>query len=247
MEMLEKLIKNCGKICLGNKILFCFPFAGGGPAAFNEWIRVLKKLVNVTVCPIQLPGREERIMETPYVDMKLLIDDLYQVISKYSEYKLFFFGHSMGAKVAYEVAKRMEENGNIISHLIVSGSRTPHIPEPNPIYQLNDEDFKKGIERFEGTPKEILDNEELMGFFLPMLRADFTMDETYSTKNNTVLRCPITAFGGTLDKEADKNAILQWKEYTSNDFQTYFYEGGHFFIKEREREVLDRVAEILNT
>ena len=151
----------------------------------------------------------------------------------------------MGAKIAYGVARKLESNGKILEHLIISGSRVPHLPEPNPIYHLNDEEFEKGIARFDGTPREILENKELMSFFLPMLRADFIMDETYCVRDIKKLNSPITALGGTNDKEADKQAILKWEDYAENKFSAFFFDGGHFFIRDKEQEVLNKIEIIL--
>ena len=240
---MNKFLKNEEKIRTGDKILFCFPFAGGGAAAFNGWVKFWNN--DMIVCPIQLPGREERIIEKPYTAMEILIEDLYKCISQYRNHKLYFFGHSMGAKIAYGVARKLESNGKILEHLIISGSRVPHLPEPNPIYHLNDEEFEKGIARFDGTPREILENKELMSFFLPMLRADFIMDETYCVRDIKKLNSPITALGGTNDKEADKQAILKWRDYAENQFNVFFFDGGHFFIRDKEQEVLNKVELIL--
>ncbi|ENK0838614.1 thioesterase [Clostridium botulinum] len=240
---MKNLIKGYENIISQKPIMFCFPFAGGGAGAYSSWINYFQE--NVVVCPIQLPGREEKIMETPYVDMKVLIEDLVQEINKYNQHKIIIFGHSMGAKIAYEVAKRLEFKNHSVEQLIVSGSRVPHILEPDPIYHLPDEEFEKELARFEGTPKEILENKELLKFFLPMLRADFTMDETYCISEVVKLSCPILALGGTLDKEAYEEDILKWNEYTKSDFAICMFEGGHFFIKDKEEEVKNKIFHII--
>lgn len=175
-----KLIKNTENISKEKITLFCLPFAGGGASAYNQWAKKMQG--KVTVCPVQLPGREEQIMEKPYIDMSVMLDDLEEAVRKvvYGPYALW--GHSMGGKISYELEKRLEAAGYTAKCLFISGSRVPSIPEPNPIYHLPDEAFKRELGRFEGTPKEILENQELLDFFLPMLRADFTMDETYYDK-----------------------------------------------------------------
>lgn len=127
------------------------------------------------------------------------------------------------------------------SYLFISGSRIPSIPEPKPIYHLPDEAFKRELGRFEGTPKEILENQELLDFFLPMLRADFTMDETYYDKAGVVLHTPISAFGGEKDGEADESAICEWGKYTDNDFDYRIFPGGHFYLRDYEDEVISEV------
>lgn len=190
-----KLVKNYNQIRPDRATLFCFPFAGGGASAYNSWVQKMKD--KVTVCPIQLPGREERIMEKPYNNMTDMLDELEETIWKCIRGPYAFWGHSMGGKIAYELEKRLEKRGKTAQCFLVSGSRIPSIPERNPIYHLPDDEFKKALGRFEGTPKEILENQELLDFFLPMLRADFTMDETYHDKKLTVLQSPIPGHNET--------------------------------------------------
>ena len=153
-------------------------------------------------------------MEKPYNNMTDMLDELEETIWKCIRGPYAFWGHSMGGKIAYELEKRLEKRGKTAQCFLVSGSRIPSIPERNPIYHLPDDEFKKALGRFEGTPKEILENQELLDFFLPMLRADFTMDETYHDKKLTVLQSPIEAFGGRKDREADEEAMKEWRKYT---------------------------------
>lgn len=241
--MNQRLLKNGENINSQNITLFCFPFAGGGASAYNSWVQKMKG--KVTVCPIQLPGREERIMEKPYHNMTDMLDELEETIWENIRGPYAFWGHSMGGKIAYELEKRMEKRGKTARCFMVSGSRIPSIPEPNPIYHLPDDEFKKVLGRFEGTPKEILENQELLDFFLPMLRADFTMDETYYDKDLITLRSPIEAFGGRNDREADEAAMKEWGKYTEGAFHCHMFEGGHFYIREQEEAVLSEVQKCL--
>ncbi len=239
-----RLVKNCEKIKKNKITLFCLPFAGGGASVYNRWEKYLEELA--TVCPVQLPGREERIMDKPYDYMLDLLDELEDTIQRYLKGPYALWGHSMGGKIAYELEKRMEKRGKTATCFMISGSRVPSLPEPNPIYHLPDEEFKKALERFEGTPKEILKNQEVLDFFLPMLRADFTMDETYYDKEFTALRSPIEAFGGRKDREADEKAMKEWKKYTKRSFRCHMFEGGHFYIREHEEAVLSEVRKCLH-
>lgn len=241
--MESKLIKNCESINNEKITLFCLPYAGGGASAYNQWMTKMQD--RVVVCPIQLPGREERIMEKPYTDMKIMLEDLVPEIENTVKGKYALWGHSMGGKIAYEVEKHMERDGYQALCLFVSGTRVPSIPEPNPIYRLPNVKFKKELERFEGTPREILENHELLDFFLPMLRADFTMNETYYDDTKTILHTPIIASGGNQDKEADDKAIREWEKYTDNEFEYKIYEGGHFYIRDNENEIIKRVISFL--
>lgn len=139
--MNQRLLKNGENINSQNITLFCFPFAGGGASAYNSWVQKMKD--TITVCPIQLPGREERIMEKPYHNMTDMLDELEETIWENIRGPYAFWGHSMGGKIAYELEKRMEKRGKTARCFMVSGSRIPSIPEPNPIYHLPDDEFKR--------------------------------------------------------------------------------------------------------
>lgn len=241
--MSQKLLRNCENVNSKTITLFCLPFAGGGASAYQAWMKKMDS--DITVCPIQLPGREERVMEKLYTDMRELLEDLKDEMAMVIKGKYAIWGHSMGGKIAYELEKYLENNGYQAQCLFVSGCRIPSIPEPNPIYHLKDEAFKRELERFEGTPKEVLENKELLDFFLPMLRADFTLADTYCDKSMTVLHSPIVAFGGRQDNEAEEEAIKQWGRYTDNIFQYEIFEGGHFYLKEQEDAVIGKLRKYL--
>lgn len=241
--MNQRLLKNGENINSQDITLFCFPFAGGGASTYTSWIKKLKD--KITVCPIQLPGREERIMEKPYTDMSELLRDLTDEIVIAIKGKYVLWGHSMGGKIAYELEKYLENKGYQAQCIFASGCRIPNIPEPNPIYHLKDEAFKRELERFGGTPKKVLENKELLDFFLPMLRADFTLADKYCDNSMTVLHSPIVAFGGRQDNEAEEEAIKQWSHYTDNTFQYEIFEGDHFYLKEHEDMVIEQLKKHL--
>lgn len=162
-----------------NKIQFiCFPYAGGGASVFYSWKQQLMDVADVLA--IQYPGHESRFSEKPFTNMEELVRLIYKEIGHGISTNCVLFGHSIGARIAYEFTKYYEQvSHNKIRHLIVSGSRAPHFQEKNPIHALPDEAFIKEIKRFKCTPNEILENQELLEIFLPMLRADFELDETY--------------------------------------------------------------------
>lgn len=193
-----------------------------------EWINLDSDVNGITV--------NQYFVQHP----EMILGEMKEVSGPYA-----LWGHSMGGKIAYELEKRLEAAGYTAKCLFISGSRVPSIPEPNPIYHLPDEEFKRELGRFEGTPKEVLENQELLDFFLPMLRADFTMDETYYDKAGIVLHTPIAAFGGEKDGEADESAILEWGKYTDNDFNYRIFPGGHFYLRDCEDEVISEVMRLL--
>jgi surfactin synthase thioesterase subunit len=241
MRQNNKLIKNIEKIEKDSTVLFCFPFAGGGVSVYKEWIDYFDD--STVVCPVQLPGRGERMMEKPYTQMDALQEDLIEEIRPYKDNKIILFGHSMGAKIAYETGRRLENLNIGVAGLIISGSRAPHVPERDPIHHLEDQAFEEELTRFNGLPKEFLENRELLNFFTPMLRADFTLVENYCKEGVESLKCPIVAFGGHEDEEASLDDLKVWQSYSHSGFKYQMFEGGHFFIREKEQEVLQEIEE----
>lgn len=214
--------------------LFCFPFAGGGASAYRPWIGDAK----LGVVPVQLPGRENRMSEKPLCSMKDVVDQAARAITPYTLQPYAFFGHSLGARIAFEVVRELRRKGRSMPvRLFVSGSRTPEIREPRPLHQLDDIAFFDALARYGGTPQALLENRELMTLLLPMLRADFTVDETYDFCEEEPLSVPITAFYGAEDTEATREETEGWARHTLMGFEMKEMPGGHFYVS-NESEAL---------
>ena len=198
--------------------LFCFPYAGGGAGVFAP----LRQFMD-GVAAVQYPGRESRIGEPPLADMD-----------------------SLGARVAYEAACRLREAGlPSPRHLFVAGSRTPRMPELHPIHHLDDKAFLEGMFRFAGTPDELRGHEEVLRFFLPMLRADFTISETWIAPKRPPLDVPITAFCGDADDDAPARDMQGWSAFTSRRFGFRLLEGAHFALFSHMEEAASTILECL--
>lgn len=224
--------------------LVCFPYAGGGASLYRQWQAAMPQ--GVQVCAVQLPGRENRIAQTPLARLDEVIPALGRAMEPYCDTPFAFFGHSLGAKIAFELARTLRrDKGLEPRHLLVSGARAPHIPEPSPMHQLSDQAFIDGLRRYSAMPEEVLQNRDLMQLFLPVLRADFSIDETYAFQEEAPLACPITAFGGSEDHEADRQELLAWDDYTTASFACHIFPGDHFFIKTAQKPVLDAVVQII--
>lgn len=222
--------------------LFCFPFAGGGASAYRSWLK--EPLFGVV--PVQLPGRENRMREKPLRSMEDVVTQVTDAVMPWTKQPYAFFGHSLGARIAFEVARQLRRRGGLPPvHLFVSGSRSPEIPEPFPLHELNDDDFITALARYGGTPGSLLENRELMKLFLPMLRADFLVDETYEFKEENPLSIPVTAFYGTDDREANRQEMQGWQRHTDREFQMIEVPGGHFFIQQETAFLLGRIRQAL--
>nr|WP_247655372.1 alpha/beta fold hydrolase [Pseudoalteromonas sp. MMG007] len=224
--------------------LFCFPYAGGSATAFVPWVRHLPKDVEVVL--LQPPGRGSRFSEVAHEDMLSLTSEILAEQNFITEVPYVFFGHSLGSRVAFEVARELQYRRLLAPlHFIASGSRAPHLAEKlESIHNLSDWEFAKKLEDLNGTPKEILHNKELMQLVLPSLRADFRIAESHVAKPEP-LSCPITVFYGIEDDAVTIEKVNAWQELSKFTINTIAFKGGHFFINEAKNQVLTTLTDIL--
>lgn len=225
--------------------LLCFPYAGGSAATYRTWSDVLPP--DIEVQAIQLPGREWRLKEDLYTSVFPLVEDLAGVLKDLFDTPFAFFGHSLGALISFELARELRRRGlPLPERLFLSAHRAPHLPKQLPdIHDGPDEAFVEGLRRLEGTPDELLANEELMELILPALRADFAMAETYACPPEPPLDCPISAFGGLGDEVTDRPKLEPWAEHTTGEFKLRMVPGGHFFVEEARDLILRAVFQDL--
>lgn len=210
--------------------LFCFPYAGGGALIFRTWADGLP--ADVEVCPVQLPGRGTRLMEPLFTQLSPLIQALAQALLPLLDKPFAFFGHSLGALVSFELARQLRRQYGVQPvRLFVSASRAPQLPHRGlPIHTRSEGDFLAELRHLNGTPREVLDHEELMQISLPVLRADFAVYETYVYPTEPPLNYPISAFGGLRDRTVSQSDLEAWREQTSVSFSLQMFPGDHFFL-----------------
>jgi medium-chain acyl-[acyl-carrier-protein] hydrolase len=225
--------------------LFCFTYAGGGASIYRPWTRELPP--EVELCAIQLPGRESRLLEEPYAEMTALVDQLSAALDPYLDLPFAFFGHSMGALVAFEMAREIRgRRGLSPVHLFVSGHAAPQIRRRRaPVHQLPDAAFVEAIRRLNGTPEQVLENAELMAIVLPALRADLALCETYTYVSAAPLSCPISAFGGLADSEVGYDDLRAWQAETTGPFRLRLFPGDHFYLRDERTALLDSIGQTL--
>lgn len=223
--------------------LVCFPYAGGGVGAWLPWRKHLPAWVDLFA--VQLPGRGARMMEPPLRHMEAIIPHLANATANLGP--CVFFGHSMGAFLAYETARMLKSTGRSMpDKLIVSGQRAPHLPDSGRlVHALPQAEFVEELRSRGGTPDDVLQDKELMELLSPMLRADFELCERYASPLRLPLDIPLTAFGGKEDERAAHAKREAWKEHTTEAFRHREFEGGHFFVHSAEEAVLAAIQEEL--
>jgi medium-chain acyl-[acyl-carrier-protein] hydrolase len=227
--------------------LFCFPYAGGGASVFHRWSEGLPGTVDV--CAVQLPGRENRLGEPARADMLGLARETAAGLRPFLELPFAFFGHSMGARLSFEIARVLRsDDGTLPVRLLVSAGRAPQVPrDAPPLHALPEADFVRGLRERHNVPEAVLRDPELRELFLPLLRADFAAVETYLYVPEEPLSCPIFAFGGLDDSALPREHLEAWREQTSGSFRLEMISGDHFFVVSRRDALLQLVSRILAT
>ena len=226
--------------------LFCFPYVGGGAVVYHKWPEWLP--AEIEMCAIRLPGRESRITEPPFTRVRPAVQELAQVLRPLLDKPYAFFGHSMGAVIAFELARRLRrERHETPVRLLVSGCYPPHLLTPGlkKTTALTDDEFIQTLREYNGLPEEILQESELMQLFLPMLRADFEMFETYACTEEYPLECPISSFGGLSDPKVGREHVLGWHRHTKAAFHSHMLPGDHFFLQTAREQLIERISQDL--
>lgn len=219
--------------------LFCLPHAGAGASAYQTWKREMPP--SVELCPVRLPGREMRLRESPYSNSRLLVQEMSEMLLADCDIPYAIFGHSMGAVLAYELAQALRERGAPEPvGLFLSGRVAPHLElSAKPLHGLAHDRFLAALEaRYGGLPREVLEDQEMLDFYLPILRADLRLIETYRYDSKPALNCPVLVTAGTGDTSVWMDGLEAWKEHTSGPFELKTYPGGHFYLSGEARKPL---------
>jgi medium-chain acyl-[acyl-carrier-protein] hydrolase len=210
--------------------LFCLPHTGGGAAVYRLWASLLAPQIEVVA--IRLPGRECRYAQEPHSRIETLIPALLNDLEPELQRPYAWFGHSMGALVAFEACREGRRRGLPgPSHLFVSGRRAPHLPaRDRPVHAAPREELVAHLRTLGGTPPQVLEDRASLSFLLPMLRADFAVSETYVHRPDRPLDCPVSVFGAAADPVTSAAELVAWRVHTSRQWSVRMFPGDHFFL-----------------
>jgi medium-chain acyl-[acyl-carrier-protein] hydrolase len=222
----------------GEVRLFCFPYAGAGASVFRSWQRLLPPWLEL--CAVQLPGRENRRAEPLRHRLADLVLAMAQGLEPLLDPPFAFFGHSLGALLAFELCRTLRRAGwPSPAHLFVSAHTAPQLAYlRRQLYHLPDPELVQELRRYDGTAQAVLDDVELVTMLLPVLRADFELLDTYSYAPEPPLDVPISAFAAPGDPEVRVVDIGAWKEQTSGPFSLRTFAGGHLFMQTAGEELV---------
>jgi medium-chain acyl-[acyl-carrier-protein] hydrolase len=225
--------------------LFCFPYAGGSAAWFRSWRDELRPAIDL--CPVQIPGRGNRFAEPPLRRCPALCEMLAAELRPWLDVPFAFFGHSMGALVAFELARHLRRHARVgPMHLFLSGAPGPRRPLPSRLHCLPEPALIAELSRLNGTPPEILAQRQFMSIVIPFIRADLELYETHVYSSEDLLDCPISAFAGVDDALARREDVAAWRHETRGAFTLRMFEGDHFFLHRARAPLLRAISEDLS-
>jgi surfactin synthase thioesterase subunit len=218
--------------------LFCLPFAGGGASFFLNWRRAL---TNVSVVPIQYPGRETRLHEQLPRDLIQLADEVAQALIPLIDKQYFLLGYSLGAKLAYAVCQRLRSLGAPQPALLIAAAHgAPDcLPLVGNAADLPEPEFRRLVRQYGGVPDIVFEDPELSNMLLPILRSDMRL--AAQPLDGGLLNCPVVGYAGTEDSAALPHSVARWARHTQSEFHLRCFEGGHFFARTNP-EFLKRLA-----
>ncbi|GAA4526035.1 thioesterase II family protein [Amycolatopsis samaneae] len=225
--------------------LVCFPHAGGSASYFHPVSTALSPRAEVLA--VQYPGRQDRRAEPLIDDLAVLADRLAELVARQLDRPTVFFGHSMGASLAFEVARRLEARQRVLAGLFVSGRRAPSAHRDERVHLRDDKGLIEEIKSLSGTDAYLLDDDEVVQMMLPAVRNDYRAAETYRYRPGPDVSCPVTALLGDTDTKVTETEAAAWREHTSGPFELRVFPGGHFYLNTHHAAVNRLLAEHLAT
>jgi medium-chain acyl-[acyl-carrier-protein] hydrolase len=225
--------------------LFCFPFAGCGASVYVPWMKQFPD--EIEVCAIQLPGREDRIKEQAFTRITQLATAIAGELRHFIQIPFGFFGHSMGATLAFEVSHSLTTLECRPPTILIAGAcPAPHVRRQlSTMSTLPRNELLEVLERKRGSSAEVLANQEFIDMILPVLRADLEAVETYCYTDRPPLPCPIVAIGGLSDHEVSADLLDAWREQSTGNFVRLAVAGGHLFVLTQPNETMQVVLQHL--
>ncbi|MER8262134.1 thioesterase II family protein [Streptomyces albidoflavus] len=226
--------------------LVCLPHAGGSA---SYWFPMSAALApRVDVLSVQYPGRQDRHAEPCRESVAELADGVAEALAPYTGRPLALFGHSMGAVVGFEVARRLEERGTTPAALFVSGRRAPSLHRDENVHQRDTEGIVAELKQLGGTDQRAFADPEILDMILPAVRADYKAVESYRYAPGTPLSCPLHVLTGDTDPRVTLDEARAWQSHTTGDVTLRVFSGGHFYLTDHQPAILSLVTdELLST
>jgi medium-chain acyl-[acyl-carrier-protein] hydrolase len=225
--------------------LFCLPWAGAGALGYSSW--KLPTDMAAEVWAVQLPGREDRAGEPPLPSITSMVDALRGVVEPLLDRPFAFFGHSMGALLAFELARALRDTGGPApAQLFLSGMRSPDLTPWRPAASvLGDEALLHRLNEIAGPSVSAVRDRDVLLWLAPAMRADFAACENYQYRDELPLDIPTCLLAAVDDAEVRVDEVSAWRRHCGAAGPVRVFEGGHLYLLDQRADVLSLIAEVL--
>lgn len=220
--------------------LLCLPHAGGSASYFFPVSRSLSP--GVEVLSVQYPGRQDRRAEPLIDSIEVLADQVTDAIDGFTDKPLAIFGHSMGATLGFEVARRLEKRGIVPAGLFASGRRAPSRHRDEKFHEGSDDELLANVRSLAGTEQALLGDDEIVRMVLPAIRADYRLADTYVASPGQTVTAPVVAYVGDRDPDVRVSQMRAWSEVTAAGFVVGVFPGDHFYLFGQEAELVGDIV-----
>ncbi len=210
--------------------IVCFPHAGGSASFYHPLALAHAPASDVVV--LQYPGRQDRRHEPGVVSIDDYAARIAEILAAEPALPTVYFGHSMGASIAFEVARVLDGTAAEPRRLVVSGRRAPSTSRTERVHERDDAGVLAEVKRLNGTDAAALEHDELLELILPAIRSDYRAVETYPPRPGVTVGCPITVLIGDDDPTSTVAEADRWREHTTAEFRLRVFSGGHFYLTE---------------
>nr|WSW62334.1 alpha/beta fold hydrolase [Streptomyces sp. NBC_00998] len=224
--------------------LVCLPHAGGSASFYFPVSKELAPAVEVLA--VQYPGRQDRRHEPNIPSIPDLADQIFAAVRHLDDLPMALFGHSMGAVLAYELALRMQDAGLPSPvRFFASGRRAPSRYRDDVVHLGSDAEMVAELRKLSGTDSAMLADPELLEMIMPAIRSDYRAVETYRYEPGRMLDCPVTVLTGDNDPRVSIDEAASWDAHTTGPMELRVFPGGHFFLADQSRDVIELLTERL--
>lgn len=223
--------------------LVVLPHAGGSATYYHPFSKALHP--EIEVLSVQYPGRQDRRHEAPVEDIGTLADQVVAALGDQPQEPLALFGHSMGALVGFEVARRLERNGTPPVALFLSARRAPGTTRIENVHLRDDSGLLDEVKELSGTDPRVLQDPELLSLLLPAIRSDYRAVETYACSPGAAVGCPVSVLVGDSDPRVTTQDARAWLAHATGRFDLRVFSGGHFYLAEHKDAIADHVRGVL--
>jgi surfactin synthase thioesterase subunit len=223
--------------------LVCFPHAGGSATYYLATSRALTP--DIDVVAVQYPGRQDRRDEPCLTDIGSLADHIVTALGSQSPAPTALFGHSMGATIAFEVARRLERDGVEPVTMFASGRRAPSCVREESVHLRDDRGVLAELRSLGGTDATLLADADIRSMILPAMRGDYRAIERYRWVPGPPLRCPVVALVGDNDPQVSPSEARAWGDHTAAEFVLRTFRGGHFYLDAHAEAILREITDRL--